>query len=101
MNAEDFYNSLEEKASFTKLTGTGISSNYKNVFEFAESYVNQKKATIQKHIDSYSESIELNKTMLKLPFPISGRPHEEIKEEQVTLLVLKQTLEYVLKDLIQ
>lgn len=38
MKAEDFYNELGEKKDFTKLTKTGISTNYDNVFAFAEAY---------------------------------------------------------------
>jgi hypothetical protein len=41
LTAEDFYNEIKEfvdKPQFTKLTSTGISSDYKSVFEFAEAY---------------------------------------------------------------
>ncbi len=41
LKAEDFYNEIKEfvdKPQFTKLTSTGISSDYKSVFEFAEAY---------------------------------------------------------------
>jgi len=41
LRAEDFYNDIKEfvdKPQFTKLTSTGISSDYKSVFEFAEAY---------------------------------------------------------------
>lgn len=38
MKAEEFYNSLENKKVFTKLTDTGIGSNLGNVFEFADNF---------------------------------------------------------------
>ena len=38
---EQFYKNLKEKKSFTKLTGTGISDNLENVFEFAKLYMEQ------------------------------------------------------------
>ena len=38
MKPKEFYESLEEKKPFTKLTSTGISDNLPNVFDFAEMY---------------------------------------------------------------
>ena len=38
MTPKEFYESLQEKKPFTKLTNTGISDNLTNVFEFAKEY---------------------------------------------------------------
>ena len=38
MPPKEFYESLQEKKPFTKLTSTGISDNLPNVFEFAKMY---------------------------------------------------------------
>jgi hypothetical protein len=38
MTPKEFYESLQEKKPFTKLTSTGISDNLTNVFEFAKMY---------------------------------------------------------------
>lgn len=52
MTPEQFYESLEEKKSFTKLTSTGITDNLKNVFEFAKMYQEHiHKLSIQHNYD--------------------------------------------------
>ncbi len=67
LKAEDFYNEIKEyvdKPQFTKLTSTGISSDYKSVFEFAEAYYEERmKARVAKtsnkealHIHNVSSS---------------------------------------------
>ena len=41
LKAEDYYNEVKEfveNPHFTKLTGTGIATDYKSIFEFAEAY---------------------------------------------------------------
>ena len=42
MKAEDFYTEYKGKKQFTKLTNTGISPDYKTIFEFAEKYADSK-----------------------------------------------------------
>lgn len=39
--AEEYYNNLEVKKPFTKLTSTGIDDNKENVFELMQSYAEQ------------------------------------------------------------
>jgi hypothetical protein len=42
MNAKEFYESLKNSMGFTKLTSTGINTDYEKVFEFAELYFSRK-----------------------------------------------------------
>jgi hypothetical protein len=52
MNAEEFYNNLDVKKAFTKLTSTGITDNLENVFEFAEAYYKSKVSELDcKHLN--------------------------------------------------
>jgi len=38
MTPKEYYETLQEKKPFTRLTSTGISDNLPNVFEFAKMY---------------------------------------------------------------
>ena len=49
MTPEEWYNNLFDKPDFTKLTSTGISTDYKNVFKFAEDYHKEKMKQLTKN----------------------------------------------------
>jgi hypothetical protein len=52
--AKEFYLNLEEKKYFSKLTKTGISDDYDNVFEFA---VNFAKEMVNKTVAEYKNNV--------------------------------------------
>lgn len=52
MDVKEFYESLNEKPNFTKLTSTGISDNLPEVFKFVESYI-QYKGMFNIYVDVY------------------------------------------------
>ncbi len=57
---EQFYNDLEERKSFCKLTSTGISNDFKNVFEFAEAYHQSRVNAISDECKSFLEEQLMN-----------------------------------------
>jgi len=54
--AEEYYNNLEYKMQFTKLTKTGINSNYERVFDFAEDY---STSQIKKKVGEIIKSLNI------------------------------------------
>ncbi len=56
-SAEHFYEGLENKKDFTKLVSTGINTDYKNIFEFAESYKDRCVTEALKQRESPSDSV--------------------------------------------
>ena len=62
--AEEFYNLLEERIDFTKLTNTGISNNYENVFNFAESYAKEELKELTKYVRHFPTCRIVTKTMV-------------------------------------
>lgn len=66
MKAKEFYENLENKKDFTKLTSTGISSNYENVFEFAESYAKSLPPLSEERILPKEFSIEETESEIRI-----------------------------------
>ena len=56
--AKEFYNDTEYPKAFTKLTSTGISDNFENVFEFAEAYANSALQEAEKYKQSLIKRTE-------------------------------------------
>lgn len=62
LTAQQYYNELIEagKANdFTKLTSTGISSNYQNVFAFAEDYF-EARMQANGQLDNHEQALPIN-----------------------------------------
>ena len=60
MTPKEHYDNIEENIDFTKLTNTGISTDYDAVFKFSESYLNEYvnwKRNVNINVDSYPEVV--------------------------------------------
>ncbi len=63
MTPKEFYESLQEKKPFTKLTNTRISDNLTNVFEFAKEY--EQKQLLLHNVSQQRELLEVYTKQIK------------------------------------
>jgi len=82
-NAKDFYESLETNINFTKLTSAGISTDYNNIFEFADAYYNAQMQANQ--VDESVNTLPIDSVMPRFSVSLV---YQNVKSTMLRTLIL-------------